>query len=167
MRKRYYNREEAVNAYKNKIKTMLDSINHTMNIEELKMLYKQTDNLYTDKMVESIALRKKVSNSTLLKHHYQKKRDVLRSEIQEIDAKNTAYQTAIEICEMFKLNDTSSFSPAMLSDEFIEKVIDYKIEQEKSNNEKVKKTGEGKKSNKYSAIYEEFDESQYPFLNME
>ena len=170
MVRKYCNREEAVADLKTRLGNMLCYINAETpaSVEELKSLYEQNDKAYGEKFVKSLDLRKKIKNSTFFKNHYRKKRNELQSEIDELDAIISATGTALELCEILNVNDTSAFTAeTILNDEFVNKVIDYKVEQEKAHNEKVEKTGQGRKQTKYQWLYEEFDESQYPILNME
>ena len=62
---------------------------------------------------------------------------------------------ALEMCELLKVNDTSKFSRKMITNDFIEKIINHKKHQELLRNEKVKETNTGYQTYLYQGNMQE------------
>ena len=167
MKKRYFEKDQAVNDYKVNINEMLNYFNGkpVVSVEELKKMVSENDRLYTELMVQSMALKKKIKNSIILKGHYEKKRAAVREELNRVSAAFDAQKTAVEVCEILQLKDTSSLKAEMFTDEIVSGIIDYKIEQELKQNAEAEKNGD-RKSNKYVGINEPFNESDYPIFEI-
>ncbi len=79
--------------------------------------------------------------------------DKLDKKIHMLKCEIQGYSIALEICKLYKLQNTTSFSRAMLSDGTIDKIIQSRYEEELEHNKQVEKTNEGYKS----FIYQNLD----------
>ena len=75
MSKKFFNREDAEEFYKERINKMLQVIKgqEPVALETLKSMLKQSSEDQTNLIVESMQYRKKIKNSTFLKQHYKNK----------------------------------------------------------------------------------------------
>ena len=167
MGKHFFNREEAIEFYRMKLTNMLSFFEgqQPIDLETLKSLLSKENENHTNLIVEGLQLNKKAKNSTFLKNHFKNKHQEIQKLIDEAGMKCEVLETAVELCEVLKVNDTASFNSSLLNEEVLNKIIDYKIEQEKARNAEAEKTG-GKKSKKFTNLYEEFDESEYAIFDL-